>query len=72
MSHIQIRFNTKANGSPLVWRIITDGQEHLAEQVEIIGTCYGEQSVVDGENKYNIACDCEVNWIDNKAVITTK
>lgn len=72
MSHIQIRFNTKANGSLLVWRVIVNGQEYLAEQIEIIGTCYGEQSIVDGNNKYNIACDGTISWIDNKAIITTK
>ena len=72
MSHIQIRFNTKFNESSLVWRIIADGVENLAEEVEIIGTCYGEKSIVDGENKYNIACNGDITWIGNKAIITTK
>jgi hypothetical protein len=72
VSHIQIRFNTKANGSNLVWRIIIDGLENLAEEVEIIGTCYGEKSIVDGENKYNIACNGKVYWKENKAIITTE
>lgn len=71
MSHIQIRFNTKANGSPMVWRVIIDEEEHLAEEIEIIGRCYGESSIVNQERKYNIACDGNVMWDNNKAIITT-
>ena len=71
MSQIQIRFNTKANGSPLVWRIVEDGKEILAEEVEINGTSYGEKSIVNGEIKYNIACDGEITWSGNKATINT-
>lgn len=66
-----MRFNTKANGSPLVWRVIVDEQEHLAEDVEIIGKCYGEKSIVNGETKYNIACDGIINWDGTKAIINT-
>lgn len=40
--------------------------------IEIIGTCYGKKSIVDGENKYNIACNGEVSWKENKAIITTE
>jgi len=69
--HIQMRFNTKANGSPLVWRVIVDGQEYLAEDVEINGKCYGEKSIVDGEIKYNVACDGTINWDETKAIINT-
>lgn len=71
MSHIQIRFNTKANGSSLVWRIVIDSVEYLAEQVEIVGKCYGEKSIVNGEQKYNLACNGNVIWDNNKAIITT-
>jgi hypothetical protein len=72
MSHIQIRFNTKANGSPFVWRVISDGQENLAENVEINGKCYGEKSIVDGETKYNIACDGTITWKETTAVINAE
>lgn len=71
MNHIQIRFNTKANGSTLIWRIIIDGKEHLADSVEINGRCYGEESIVNNEKKYNIACDGYVTWQENKAIINT-
>ena len=71
MSHIQVRFNTKANGSPLVWRVVVDGNEILAEHVEIHGSCYSEESLVSGEKKYNIACHGTVEFVENKAVIKT-
>lgn len=69
--HVQVRFNTKANGSPLVWRVIVDEQEYLAEDVEIIGKCYGEKSIVNDETKYNIACNGIVTWDGNKAIINS-
>ena len=70
-SHIQIRYNTKNNGNGLVWRIIVDGEEHLATDVAIRGYAYGETSHVDGEAKLNIACDGHIQWIGTFAEITT-
>lgn len=71
MSHIQIRYNTKNNGGPLKWRVIVDGKELLASQVEINGYVYGESSFVDGVEKINIACDGEIFWKKTDAKITT-
>ena len=72
MKHIQVRFNTRANGSPLVWRVVIDGQENLAENIKIIGKCYGEKSIVDGETKYNIACNGTVTWEETTAIINAE
>ncbi len=69
MSHIQIRYNTKNNGGPLKWRIIVDGEENLASHVEIRGYVYGEKSLVDGDEKMNIACDGNIFWHGEQAEI---
>lgn len=61
-SHIQVRYNTKAKDSHLVWRVIIDGQEYLASAIEIDGYCYGEVSYVNNEKKLNIACYGYVEW----------
>ena len=70
--HIQIRYNTKNEGGPLVWRVIVNNQESLASFVEINGHTYGEETIEDGVRKMNIACDGKVSWTGTKAVITTR
>ena len=37
MNKYHIRFNTRHNGSDLVWRVFENGQEHLAANVRLIG-----------------------------------
>jgi hypothetical protein len=69
--HFQIRYNTKNNGGPLKWRIIVDGEEMLASHIEIQGYVYGESSVVDGDQKMNIACDGKIYWQGTRATIQT-
>ena len=69
--HIQIRYNTKNEGGPLVWRIISNGEEKLASRLEIHGYVYGESSWVDGDRKMNIACDGKIYWSGTDALIIT-
>jgi viroplasmin and RNaseH domain-containing protein len=69
--HFQIRYNTKNEGGPLKWRIIADGEEHLASHIEIQGYMYGESSVVNGDQKMNIACDGKIYWNGTRAKIET-
>ena len=45
MNKYHVRFNTKHNGSPLVWRIFENGEEHLATDVRIVGETYTECTV---------------------------
>ena len=60
MNKYHIRFNTRHNGSDLVWRVFENGQEHLATDVRLIG-----------ETKWNIACYGRLVWVDQTAVIVT-
>jgi hypothetical protein len=69
--HCQIRYNTKNNGGPLKWRIIVDGEEMLASHIEIHGYTYGESSVVDEDQKMNMACDGRIYWHGTRASIQT-
>lgn len=71
VQHIQVRYNTKVGDGPLVWRVIVDGREELASSIEIRGYVYGEQSIVDGDRKMNIACDGKVYWRGTRAEIVT-
>lgn len=69
--HIQVRYNTKVGNSNLHWRVIVDGKETLASHIEIHGYVYGESSVVDGDQKMNIACDGKIYWHGTRAEIQT-
>ena len=69
--HIQIRYNTKVGDGDLVWRVVIDGEEKLASSIEIQGYVYGEQSIVNGDRKMNIACDGKVYWQGTRARVET-
>jgi hypothetical protein len=69
--HIQIRYNTKVGDGDLVWRVVIDGEEKLASSIEIHGYVYGEQSIVNGDRKMNIACDGKVYWQGTRARVET-
>jgi len=64
-----IRFNTRHNGSDLVWRVFENGQEYLAKDVRLIGETYTECTHENGETKWNIACQGRLIWVDQTAVI---
>ena len=70
--HFQIRYNTKVGNGDLHWRVIIDGEETLASHIEIQGYVYGESSVVDGDQKMNIACDGKIYWQGTRATIQTR
>lgn len=56
MNKYHIRFNTKHNGSNLVWKIFENGVEHLAADVRVIGETFTERTEENGEIKWNVAC----------------
>ena len=71
MNKYHIRFNTRHNGSDLVWRVFENGQEHLARDVRLIGETFTECTNESGEIKWNIACYGRLVWVDQTAVIVT-
>lgn len=66
---IVIRYNTKNDGSDLVWRVFVDGEQKLASKLEIYGYIYDEKTIENGEEKMNIACTGYVKWNGTKAII---
>ena len=70
MSKFHVRFNTKHDGSDLVWRVFEDGVEHLATDVRIYSPLYTETTVEHGETKWNVACDGRIVWDGTVAIIT--
>ena len=72
MNKYHIRFNTKHNGSELVWRVFENGVEHLASDVRLIGETFTECTNEYGETKWNIACYGRLIWNEKIAIIVTE
>jgi hypothetical protein len=71
LNKYHVRFNTKHNGSELVWRIFENGVEHLAKDIRLVGETFTECTQEYGETKWNIACYGRLVWVDKVAVIVT-
>jgi hypothetical protein len=71
MNNYLIRFNTKHNGSKLVWRVFENGVENLVENIDIRVPVFTETSLEGGETKWNIACYGRMVWVDKVAIIVT-
>lgn len=69
MNKYLIRFNTKHNGSKLVWRVFENGIENLVENIDIRVPVFTETSLEAGETKWNIACSGEMKIFDDIAYI---
>ncbi len=66
---VKIRFNTnkdKVDGSLPAWRVLIDGEEHLAENVVInVKTWTTFDEVSPGLMKWHITCDGRPEWDEN-------
>lgn len=72
MNKYLIRFNTKHNGSELVWRVFENGVEHLVKNISIRVPVFTETSLEAGETKWNISCIGEMRIVDDVAYIVEK
>ena len=70
MIDIKIRFNTENTGN-LVWRVLIDNEEHLAEHIEIKVPVYTSKDILpDGKIKYHISCTCsELIWNEKRELV---
>jgi hypothetical protein len=69
MNNYLIRFNTKHNGSKLVWRVFENGTENLVENIDIRVPVFTETSLEAGETKWNISCSGEMKIVNDVAYI---
>jgi hypothetical protein len=71
---IQIRFNTdkeKLDPNAPAWRVLIEGEEHLAEKVEImVPTWTSEDTLPDGRKKWHLSCEGKVHWFGKGCKIT--
>jgi len=64
-----IRFNHNHNGSGFVWRIFENGTENLVKAFRITVPMYDEQTIENGIEKWNVACEGKMTITDGKAII---
>jgi hypothetical protein len=69
MNKYHIRFNTKHDGSSLVWRIFENGVEHLVKDIDINVALRSETTIEGTETKWNVACNGYMKIIDDVAYI---
>jgi hypothetical protein len=67
---LKIRFNTENTGS-LFWRILIDGEEVLADHVDIkVPSSTTQDTLPDGRVKWHISCDySELVWEGTKLIV---
>jgi hypothetical protein len=64
-----IRYNTQHGKSDLIWRVFENGQEHLIRDFRIETPVYGEATVENGIQKWNICCEGFMTVVDDTAHI---
>jgi len=72
MNKYHIRFNTKHGESDLVWRIFENGVEHIVKDFRILVPTYGEATIEDGIQKWNVACNGSMKIVNGIAYIKSK
>jgi hypothetical protein len=72
MYKVRIRYNTKViEGSDLHWRVLIDGKENLATFVKLSIPTYTTKELVDGVEKWHIACDANrIQWNGTECTIS--
>ena len=53
----------------MVWRIFEDGKEHLVKNFYITVPMFGESTIENGIQKWNVACEGTMQIIDDIAYI---
>lgn len=68
--NLKIRFNTENTGS-LFWRVVVDGEEQLADHIDILVPTYTSQDALpDGRIKWHISADYhELIWNGTKLTV---
>ncbi len=71
---IKIRFNTekeKSNPNLPAWRVIINGVEHLAENIQLKAECWTSMDEISpGKFKWHISCKGIPQWDKDKKICT--
>lgn len=73
MAEFKIRFNTEHKGSELKWRVLIDGEEHLAKKININCPSTTSEDWITINDfpvlKYHIHCESnDWSWSEDKTL----
>lgn len=68
---VKIRYNHDSGEGPLKWRVVIDGREHLAENIDVLVPSVTTGDFIEGVGqKYHISCEPElIIWEGNKVIL---
>jgi uncharacterized membrane protein len=68
---VKIRYNHDAGESPLKWRVVIDGKEHLATKVDVLVPSVTTDDYIEGVGKkFHISCEPDlIVWEGNKLIL---
>ena len=74
MSRVSIRYNHDSGDTNLRWRVLIEGKENLASDVEILTASTTTKDIIEGVGeKYHITCDPSViRWEGGKVILSDK
>jgi uncharacterized membrane protein len=74
MSRVSIRYNHDSGDSNLKWRVLIDGKENLASEVEILTASTTTKDIIEGVGeKYHITCDPSlITWEGDKVILSDR
>jgi uncharacterized membrane protein len=74
MSRVSIRYNHDSDNTNLKWRVLIDGKENLASDVEVLTASTTTKDTIEGVGeKYHITCDPSVvTWEGDKVILSDK
>jgi len=69
VSKYYIRYNTQHGESNLVWRVFENGKEHLVTNFIVKVPVYGESTIENNIQKWNVTCEGTMDIVDGVAII---
>jgi hypothetical protein len=64
-----IRYNTQHGETDLVWRVFENGKEHLVKNFRIETPMYGESTLENNIQKWNVCCQGFMTIVNDVAYI---
>ena len=73
-NEVKIRYNHDAGESPLKWRLVVNGVESIAEEIQLLLPSYTTSDFIEGVGqKYHISCQPDlIIWDGSKVTLKNK
>jgi uncharacterized membrane protein len=74
MSRVSVRYNHDSGDIDLKWRVLIDGKENLASEVELLTPSTTTKDIIEGVGeKYHITCDPSIiTWEGSRVILSDR